>query len=68
MTDEELAVDIAGRLGIEIQGYKEVCSAALQQYANLKLHQAKRFHYSEIGSSASGAMKTSDNKAATRKN
>ena len=66
VTNESLAKDIAGRLGLGQESYTEVCEAALEHQANLKTHQAQRYQFSEIASSASGAMKRADASAPSR--
>ena len=63
----DLANDIAGRLGIELESYIEICTAALAHSEQLKPRQEIRYAYNEIGSAASGAMKKSDNFARSTK-
>ena len=55
------ALDIAGRLGIPIESYYEVCNSAIEHNANMKQRQEQRYYYREIGAATGGAKKTDMN-------
>lgn len=62
-----MANEIAGRLGIETEEYVKICQAALDDYESAVLpHMSQQYHFSEIASASSGAMKVSDRGAASR--
>lgn len=59
--DEQLAADIAGKLGITLDSYRVLCDEALIHNEQLEQRKAVRYRFSEIGSASSGAIKKSDN-------